>query len=34
MSVLEAANKVAGEFEYAPEDVNRGVKEFLNQMRT
>lgn len=34
MSVVEAAKKVASEFEYTSEDVNRGVEEFLSQMRT
>ena len=33
MSVVEAAKRVASEFEYTSEDVNRGVEEFLSQMR-
>ena len=32
MALLDAARKVAAEFEYSPEDVNRGVKAFLDQM--
>lgn len=32
MSLLEEARKVAAEFEYPPEEVNKGVKEFIRQM--
>ncbi|CAD6593173.1 MAG: glucokinase [Alectoria sarmentosa] len=32
MSVLEEAKRVAAEFEYSPEDLNRGVKAFISQM--
>lgn len=32
MSVLEEAEKVAGEFEYPAEDVRKGVKAFISQM--
>jgi hypothetical protein len=32
MSVVEAARKVAAEFEYPPEEVRKGVKEFIRQM--
>ena len=32
MSLLEEARRVAGEFEYTAEDVNRGVKAFISQM--
>jgi hexokinase len=32
MGLLEEAKKVAAEFEYPPEAVNAGVKEFLREM--
>ena len=32
MALLEQARKVAAEFEYSPDDVNKGVKEFIRQM--
>lgn len=32
MSLLEEAKKVAAEFEYSSNDVNKGVKEFVRQM--
>ena len=32
MSLIEEAEKVAAEFEYSPKDVNKGVKEFIQQM--
>ena len=32
MSVLEEAKRVAAEFEYSSEDLNRGVKAFISQM--
>lgn len=32
MSLAQAAERVAAEFEYKKEDVNRGVKEFIRQM--
>jgi len=32
MSLLEEAKKVAAEFKYPPEEVNKGVKEFIRQM--
>lgn len=32
MSLLGEARAVAAEFEYPPEEVNRGVKEFRRQM--
>lgn len=33
MSLLEEAKRVAAEFEYSPEDLNRGVEAFISQMR-
>ncbi|KAL8866789.1 MAG: hypothetical protein Q9174_006083, partial [Haloplaca sp. 1 TL-2023] len=32
MGLIDDARKVAGQFEYPPEEVNRGVKEFIRQM--
>ena len=32
MSLLDEARRVAAEFEYSPEDVNKGVNEFIRQM--
>ena len=32
MSLAQAAERVAAEFEYTKEDVNRGVTEFIRQM--
>ena len=32
MALAAAAERVAGEFEYSKEDVNRGVKAFIQQM--
>ena len=32
MSLLEEAGRVAAEFDYTAEDVNKGVKEFIRQM--
>ncbi|KAK4635427.1 Glucokinase [Fulvia fulva] len=32
MALAQAAERVAAEFEYPKEDVNRGVKEFIRQM--
>lgn len=32
MSLLEAAKRVAGEFDYPAEDVRKGVKEFMREM--
>lgn len=32
MSLLESAKRMAGEFDYPAEDVNKGVAEFLRQM--
>lgn len=32
MALLEAAKKVAAEFEYSDEEVGRGVKEFIREM--
>ena len=32
MALLEQARRVAAEFEYPPENVNKGVKEFIRQM--
>ena len=32
MSLLEEAKRVAAEFDYTKEDVNKGVKEFIRQM--
>jgi len=33
MSLLKEAKRVAAEFEYSPEVLNKGVKAFINQMR-
>jgi len=33
MSLLEEAKRVAAEFEYSSEDLNKGVKAFISQMR-
>lgn len=32
MSLLEEVKGVAAEFEYPPDEVNKGVKEFIRQM--
>lgn len=32
MSLLDEARKVAAEFDYPAEEVNKGVKEFIRQM--
>ncbi|KAI9870692.1 MAG: glucokinase [Pleopsidium flavum] len=32
MSILQEANRVAAEFEYGPESLNKGVKEFIREM--
>lgn len=32
MSLLEEARRVAAEFDYPPDEVNKGVKEFIRQM--
>lgn len=32
MSLAEAAKRVAAEFEYGPEALNKGVKEFIREM--
>lgn len=32
MSLLDEARRVAAEFEYPAEEVNKGVKEFIRQM--
>lgn len=32
MSLLNQVRRVAKEFEYPPEEVNKGVKEFIRQM--
>ena len=32
MSLLDEVRRVAAEFEYTPEEVNQGVKEFIRQM--
>lgn len=32
MSLLEEVRRVAKEFEYPSEEVNKGVKEFIRQM--
>lgn len=32
MSLLEEARKVAAEFDYPAEEVNKGVKEFIREM--
>lgn len=32
MALLEEVRRVAKEFEYPPEEVNKGVKEFIRQM--
>jgi hypothetical protein len=34
MSLLEEARRVAAEFEYADDDVRKGVKHFIHQMST
>ncbi len=31
-ALAEAANRVAAEFEYSAEDVNRAVEEFIREM--
>lgn len=33
MSLIEEAKKVAAEFDYPEAEVNKGVKEFVRQMR-
>jgi hypothetical protein len=33
MSVLEDAQRVAAKFEYPAEELNKGVKAFISQMR-
>lgn len=33
MSLLEEAKRVAAEFEHSPDDLNKGVKAFISQMR-
>jgi len=32
MGLVEEARRIAGQFEYTSEDVNKGVKEFIRQM--
>ena len=32
MALLERAKQVAAEFEYSPDDVRKGVAEFLREM--
>lgn len=32
MGLAEEAQRIAGEFEYTKDDVNKGVKEFVRQM--
>ena len=32
MGLAQEASRVAKEFEYSAEDVNKGVKEFIRQM--
>lgn len=32
MALLEEVKRTAAEFEYPPEEVNKGVKEFIRQM--
>ena len=32
MGLLDDARRVAAEFEYSANDVNKGVKEFIRQM--
>ena len=32
MSLLQEAKRVAAEFEYSTEDVQKGVKEFIREM--
>ena len=32
MSLLEEAKRMAAEFEYSAEDVQKGVKEFIREM--
>lgn len=33
MALAEETKRIAAEFEYTDEDVNKGVHEFLRQMR-
>ncbi len=32
MALLQEAKRVAADFEYSPDDVRKGVKEFIRQM--
>ena len=32
MALLEEATRVAGQFDYPPEELNKGVKAFIQQM--
>ena len=32
MALLEEAKRVAGQFDYPPEELNKGVKAFIQQM--
>ena len=32
MALLEEAKSVAGQFDYPPEELNKGVKAFIQQM--
>lgn len=32
MGLAEEAKRIAAEFEYTSQDVNKGVKEFIRQM--
>lgn len=32
MGLMDDARKVAAQFDYPPEEVNKGVKEFIRQM--
>ena len=32
MALVEKAKRVAAEFEYPPDELNRGVQEFLREM--
>jgi len=32
MALVDAAKRVAAEFEYSPDDVRKGVKEFIREM--
>ena len=32
MALVEKAKQVAAEFEYPPDELNRGVQEFLEEM--